>query len=119
MKTLAASNVEIADLRSLIDKGAIDYVAETMMDSVRHYADGNLYESYKLLENITPPGARNAIDHFLLDQRNIAWVESGKIQENCVHGNKCLIFVGFGHLIKGNNTLIKLLKEQGYRIERI
>ena len=119
MKTLDASNVGIDDLKRLIDKGGIDYVTEVTIDSIRHYADGNLDESYKSLKKITPLDTRNAVDTFMLDQRNIAWVESGKIQKNCVNGNNCLIFVGFAHLTEGSNTLIKLLQKQGYKVERI
>ena len=119
LKVMGSSHAKIDDLKKLIDKGGIDYVVDTFKNSIRHYAGGNIDESYKGIDALTPPGAKAAINDFLLDQRNVAWVESGKIQKNCVNGNRCLIFVGFGHLVKGDKTLIKLLEKQGYLIERL
>ena len=114
---------DVYDLRRLIDKGGIDYVADSYTDAINHYASGKIDDSIELLRLIRAGDIKrdaylDAMD-IMLDQRNIAWVESGKIQKNCVNGNKCLIFVGFGHLTGGGNTLIKLLKEKGYMIERI
>lgn len=101
---------DVYDLRQLIDEGGIDDVANKLTDDINRYAKGRSTE-----DRTTAPD----YDDITLDQRNIAWVESEKIQKNCVNGNKCLIFVGRAHLTGGGNTLIKLLKEQGYMIERI
>lgn len=114
------SSSSVDDLKELIDKGGIDYITDTTIDLVHGYADGKKTdELYQLWTELTPQSVKAAGEKFLLDQRNIAWVESGKIQKNCVQGNRCLIFVGLGHLVKTDNTLIKLLRERGYQIERL
>ena len=80
-----------------------------------YYANGKIDEALNNFYRSTlfpKHGITTYID-LMFDQRNIAWVESGKIQKNCVHGNKCLIFVGIAHLDESDNALIKLLKEQG------
>ena len=120
LKARLTNVADVNDLKELIDKGGIDYVTDTLTDSIHHYANGALDESVSALLNALRPARGKAkFDNIMLDQRNIAWVESGKIQKNCVQGNNCLVFVGLAHLTEGNNTLIKLLQKQGYQIERI
>ena len=103
-----ANHISIDDLKQFIDEGGIDGDADHVLNLIHQYGKGR-YER-------TPMTG----DKFLLDQRNIAWVESGKIQKNCVQGNKCLIFVGNAHLsVQRGNTLIELLQKQGYKIENL
>ena len=119
LKQIASASIEarsqfdyhIDVLKKLIDDGGIDYSADRIIDDIHRYASGKI--------GVPAKSTSNAYDEIILDRRNIAWVESGKIQKNCVHGNKCLIFVGLAHLDEGSNSLIKLLRKQGYQIERI
>lgn len=112
-------SADVYYLKWLIDKGGIDFVGDTVNYSMHLYTKGKLEESKKWSYLFTRKEVQTVRDEFLLDRRNIAWVESGKIQTNCVHGKKCLIFVGFWHLEEGDNALIKLLQKQGYSIDRI
>lgn len=54
----------------------------------------------------------------LLYERNKMWIENGVIQENCRRGERCFIFVGYLHLLKGENNLINLLQQEGFTIKR-
>ena len=110
---------DVYALKWLIDRGGIDFVGDTVTYSMHLYTKGEIEKSRKWLNLFVREELQAVRDEFLFDRRNIAWVESGKIQTNCVHGNNCLIFVGFGHLEEGGNALIKLLREQGYSIDRI
>ena len=102
--------IDVDDLKEFIDDGGIDSrVSYSLNRYIHQYGRGYGQRRQNLL-----PGGK-----IMLDQRNIAWVESGKIQKNCVQGNKCLIFVGNAHLTDGSNTLIELLQKQGYKIENL
>lgn len=49
--------------------------------------------------------------------RNRTWIDRGIIQENCVQGRRCLIYVGVGHLFYGGEgSLAQLLEAEGFRL---
>ena len=108
-KRILAEEITVDELKKLIDKGGIDYRTKIRRKMIKDYAEGK-----KLQYNYS-----QILQEVMLDRRNIAWMKTGKIQKNCVKGNNCLIFVGAGHLDKGDRTLINLLQEEGYRIERL
>ena len=106
--------IGVDDLKKFIDDGGIDSKVSYRLNRYVQYAKGrHQYANWVYREHAFPE------DEIMLDQRNIAWVESGKIQKNCVQGNKCLIFVGNAHLTDGSNTLIELLQKKGYKIENL
>ena len=105
------------DLKELIDKGGIDYVADTLLDMRAAYIHADLEKLLDLENNIDRTNFHE--DKILLDHRNKIWVEKGIIQKSCQQDEHCLIFVGAAHLTKGANSLSKLLREEGFTVEKI
>lgn len=108
----------VDDLKRLLDAGGVEHAADRYINMVRRYGEGDLDGVIKhgglgMLDKT--PNARKK----LLDDRNKKWVESNKIQKNCKSGQKCMVFVGFAHLFAGDNSLVKLLKKEGFRVEKM
>lgn len=103
-------------LKNLIDNGGINHMRDTLLKVRANYLKGNVL---KALEQLHPFILDPYFDEIVLDQRNLDWIEGGKIQELCWADNKCFIFVGFAHLFKAKQPLIKLLREQGFEVNAI
>ena len=58
-------------------------------------------------------------EDIMLDQRNLRWIEKGKIQKYCTKENQCFIYAGFSHLLRGKNPLIKLLQDKGFEVREL
>ena len=54
-----------------------------------------------------------------IDDRNSAWLATGKLQKYCVKGNKCLIYVGVNHVFYLTAPLISLLRNEGFAVETL
>ena len=100
-------------LKNIIDKGGINYLRDKFLQARTAYLDGNVLKALGLLH---PFVLDPYFDEIILDQRNLAWIEGGKIQDLCWAGNRCFIFIGFAHLFKDKHPLIKLLRQQGFEV---
>ena len=103
-------------LKNIIDKGGINYIRDKFLETRTAYLDGNVLKALGLLH---PFVLDPYFDEIILDQRNLAWIEGGKIQDLCWAGNRCFIFIGFAHLFKDKHPLIKLLRQQGFEVTAI
>lgn len=103
-------------LKNIIDMGGINYLRDRSLEARTAYLEGNVLRALSLLHPfILDP----YFDEIMLDQRNLAWIEGGKIQDLCWADNRCFIFIGFAHLFKDKHPLIKLLREQGFEVTAI
>ena len=106
----------INTLKKFIDAGGIENRIKEW-DKVRlEYIDGNIESANELVNRY---GFDDNTKKIMLDDRNQDWIKRGRIQKNCQQGKKCMIAVGISHLVEGDNTLIKLLQQEGYRIEKV
>lgn len=115
-KTVSESKVTVEDLKKLLDDGGIKARAKKLLEMRDAYGQGDLERATSINNGMLPS---NFAEKTLLDDRNIKWVKSKKIQKNCQHGETCTIVVGFRHLFEGDNSLAKLLAAEGFKIEKI
>lgn len=105
------------DLIQFIDGGGVEGRTKELLQARDAYGRGELDNLNEVLEKFSP--IREDLRHkFLLDNRNQKWMQSGRIQKNCSVGNTCMLVVGAGHLFDGNSSLVKLLQEEGFKVEK-
>ena len=108
------------DLRKFLDDGGIAGRAQKLLEARDAYGQGELGMATTNLASISESVSMSSdVEKILLDDRNIRWVKSKKIQENCHQGETCTIVVGYRHLFEGDNSLTKLLGAEGFKIEKI
>ena len=114
---LAKTETSAETLRKLIDDGGIRHYTSQFMKMRDAWGRGDVDA---MLRNNTGSSSLDLpIMKELLDERNLNWVKSQKIQQNCQQGKKCIVTVGAAHLFGGKNSLSKLLSAEGFKIEKV
>lgn len=103
---------QLEDVMQLLDSKGVENI---YLEARELYAKGDVDGLVATLNRIEVGTA----DDVLLDERNEKWVRSGIVQNNCRKGKKCFVYVGAKHLFEGNNSLEKMLKTEGFVIEKI
>lgn len=96
--------------------GTIDSLEKykVYFDTLLHVYQAQKLDSIETLFNKPELGMQDGLE-FLLDKRNVNWVEQLK---KILPGNNVFVAVGAGHLV-GNKGLIALLKKEGYILRPI
>ena len=105
-----------AKLTEFIDHHSISQRAKYYKNFFDVYFKGNVARASSL--PYTSEFNRYYVD-IVLDQRNLRWMETGKIQKHCTKNNQCLVYVGFSHLLRGKEPLIKLLQKEGFEVREL
>ena len=100
-------------LKAIIDAGGIDHVRNKLIERTNAYLEGEALEALSYIRG------NPWFYDFLVDERNFDWVATGRIQENCVGKNKCLVCVGLSHILEFRYPLTGLLREEGFQVEKI
>lgn len=103
-------------LKEFIDRLSIETLAKGYQKTFAAYFKGDVVTASSL-----PHTSRfnPYYEDIVLDQRNLKWMEEGKIQQHCTKDNQCLVYVGFSHLLRGKHPLIKLLQNEGFEIREL
>ena len=107
----------IEQLRTFIDAGGIDQERARYFWWVDDFLKGRLMRYDSPDKWWWPPVTRDQHIFELVDQRNRAWIATQKIQDSCVEGNKCLIYVGVSHVFYHTAPLTSLLRNEGFAVE--
>lgn len=104
------------NLKRVIDHNGIDAATKRYKKMFADYFRGDIF-AVSSLKNSSVFNPYH--DDIMLDQRNLNWMEGGKIQEHCTKDNQCLVYVGFSHLLRGKYPLVKLLQQEGFEIKEL
>ena len=104
------------NLKRVIDHSGISTATKRFRKMFAAYFKGDIFAASSLRDHSVFNPYHEDI---MLDQRNLRWVEEGKIQEHCTKDNQCLVYVGFFHLLRGKNPLFKLLQQEGFEIKEL
>ena len=110
--------VALQELKQFLDAGGVDNRIKEINTAINAYTSGDIARYIKIRDR--HEGVASEAEIAVLSHRNHAWVKKGVIQNNCRHGNRCLIAVGLAHLEDSHSdTLIELLTNEGFKVERV
>ena len=104
------------NMKKLIDRGSLDAEIRKFKAYYATYLKGDIVQASKLYREST---FDPYLEDILIDGRNVEWMNSGKIQQHCTKDNKCLVYAGFTHFLRGKKPLFKLLQETGFKVEKL
>ena len=106
-------------LRTFIDAGGMDQECARCFRWTDDFLKGRLMRLDPPGQWWWPPVTTDQWVFEFIDQRNRAWMATQKIQDYCVEGNKCLIYVGATHVFYHTVPLTSLLRNEGFAVEAL
>ena len=104
-------------IREWIDKIGIAGESQRIARWFDDYVKGRLMPYLSPLHWWRPSFVNQKWAFELIDKRNKAWIDTGKIQNSCVKGHKCLIYVGGSHVYYYRLPLTTLIRQEGFSVE--
>ena len=101
----------ISDLEKIIRCGGIPCLQTKLADMRTAWLQSDLDQMKKIVGGDTDVKQTYS-------GRDQAWVNSRIVQNNCRHGQTCLIYVGLAHLFDYPGSFATILKQNGYQIEK-